>query len=73
LAVVGRYNAARQHGIDLTLLIEQLRLTPAERVRRMELAAQAAQQIQGAALISRDDEINILRELESLLEAQEPE
>jgi hypothetical protein len=44
-----RIEAAWKHGIDLTLLIEQLRLTPAERVRRMHLAAQAAEQIQGAA------------------------
>lgn len=44
-----RIEAAKKHGIDLTLLIEQLRLTPAERVRRMHLAAQSAEQIKGTA------------------------
>lgn len=44
-----RIEAAKEYGIDLTLLIEQLRLTPAERVRRMHLAAQAAEQVRGAA------------------------
>jgi hypothetical protein len=29
-----RIAAAQQYGVDLTLLIENLRLTPAERVRR---------------------------------------
>jgi hypothetical protein len=34
-----RIAAAKEYGIDLTLLIEQLRLSPAERVRQLELAA----------------------------------
>ena len=44
-----RMEAARQYGVDLTLLIEQLRLTPAERVRRMHLAAQTVEKVRGAA------------------------
>jgi hypothetical protein len=31
-----RIEAAQKYGIDLTLLISSLRLTPAERARRME-------------------------------------
>ena len=44
-----RMEAARQFGIDLTLLIEQLRLTPAERVRRMHDVCQAAEDARGSA------------------------
>jgi hypothetical protein len=44
-----RIEAAQNFGIDLTLLIEKLRLTPAERVRRMHPAANAAEQVRGAA------------------------
>jgi hypothetical protein len=46
-----RIEAAKRHGIDLTLLIEQLRLTPSERVRRMHLTAQTAERARGAARI----------------------
>jgi hypothetical protein len=48
-AAGGAIEAAAQYGIDLTLLIEQLRLTPAERVRKMHQAAQTAEIIRGAA------------------------
>jgi hypothetical protein len=34
-----RIAAARDYGVDLTLLIEHLRLTPAERLKRLEYAA----------------------------------
>ena len=44
-----RIEAARKFGIDLTLLIEQLRLTPAERVRKMHEACQLAEQLRGVA------------------------
>jgi len=44
-----RIEAAQKFGVDLTLLIEQLRLTPAERVRRMHSAAQAAEKVRGSA------------------------
>ncbi len=44
-----RLEAAQKHGIDLTLLIEQLRLTPAERVSRMLSAVEAAESVRGAA------------------------
>jgi hypothetical protein len=41
--------AAKEYGIDLTLLIEKLRLTPAERVERMMNACIAAEELRGAA------------------------
>ena len=44
-----RIEAAQRFGVDLTLLIEQLRLSPAERARRMHEAAQAAEQARGVA------------------------
>ena len=34
-----RIEAAQKYGIDLTLLVEQLRLTPAERGRKLKSAA----------------------------------
>jgi hypothetical protein len=48
-----RSAAARESGVDLTLLIEQLRLTPAERVRRMHELAQVAESVRGAARLDR--------------------
>jgi hypothetical protein len=44
-----RIEAAQKYGIDLTLLIEQLRLTPDERVRSLQKASQCAEQVQGLA------------------------
>jgi hypothetical protein len=44
-----RIEAARHFGIDLNLLIANLRLTPAERVSRMHAACVAAEQIRGIA------------------------
>jgi hypothetical protein len=44
-----RIEAAKEFGIDLTLLIEQLRLTPAERASRMHDLAQLADRVRGAA------------------------
>jgi hypothetical protein len=44
-----RIEAARNHGIDLTLLVEQLRLTPAERARKLELASRVLEQVRGTA------------------------
>jgi hypothetical protein len=44
-----RIEAARDHGIDLTLLVEQLRLTPAERARKLERASTVLDQVRGAA------------------------
>ena len=41
--------AARDFGIDLTLLIEQLQRSPDERVRRLQEAMQAIEHIRGAA------------------------
>ena len=45
----GRIEAAKTYGIDLTLLIEQLRLTPAERARKLELASTALESVRGVA------------------------
>ena len=48
-----RIEAAQKFGIDLTLLIEKLRLSPEERVRRMHDAANTAEQVRGAARLKR--------------------
>ncbi len=45
----GRIEAAKEYGIDLTMLIEQLRLTPAERARKLEAAVTVLQRIRGTA------------------------
>ena len=41
--------AAKKYGIDLTLLIEQLRLTPVERVAKLQRAAQSLEKVRGIA------------------------
>ena len=41
--------AAREFGIDLTLVIERLRLTPEERVRELQRAMNSLAKIRGAA------------------------
>jgi len=41
--------AAQKYGIDLTLLIEQLRLTPAQRIERLEAATESLEKIRGIA------------------------
>jgi hypothetical protein len=43
-----RIEAAKNYGVDLTLLVEQLRLTPAERVRKLERASTALENVRGA-------------------------
>ncbi len=40
---------AKAYGIDTTLLISQLRLTPDERARKLQRAAMAQKKIRGAA------------------------
>ena len=45
----GRIEAAKKFGVDLTLLIEQLRLDPGERARRLQDLAQTAERVRGAA------------------------
>ncbi len=45
----GEIEAARRFGVDLTLLVERLRLTPAERVRELHEACAAAGGVRGAA------------------------
>jgi hypothetical protein len=44
-----RMDAARKYGIDLTLLAEQLRLTPAERAQKLERASKALEKVRGVA------------------------
>jgi hypothetical protein len=44
-----RIEAAKKYGIDMGLLIEQLRLTPAERAEKAESASEAVQQMRGIA------------------------
>ena len=46
----GRIEAARAHGIDLTLLIERLRKTPEERVRDLQRAVNVIEAARGKAL-----------------------
>ena len=45
----GKVAAARDFGVDLTLLVEQIKLSPAERARRMHALAQTAEAMRGAA------------------------
>ncbi len=44
-----RTESAARSGVDLTLLMEQLRLTPAERARKAEMACVALDKIRGLA------------------------
>jgi hypothetical protein len=44
-----RIEAARTHGTDLTLLLEQLRLTPEQRAEKLEVTSTALEQVRGAA------------------------
>ncbi|BDC51915.1 hypothetical protein F183_A42300 [Bryobacterales bacterium F-183] len=45
-----KIEAARDFGIDLTLLMENLKLSPAQRAEQMLAACQAADQLRGIAL-----------------------
>jgi hypothetical protein len=45
----GRIETARTHGVDLTLLIERLRKTPAERVRDLQRAVNSLEVMRGRA------------------------
>jgi hypothetical protein len=44
-----RIEAAKKFGIDLTLLIENLRLSPAERVEQLHGACTVMEEVRGAA------------------------
>lgn len=44
-----KVEAAKKYGIDLTLLIEQLRLSPAERVRKMHDFCDSMEKVRGIA------------------------
>ena len=52
-AAGSRIEAARARGVDLSLLIAQLRLTPAERVRNMHALCALAEEVRGAARCGR--------------------
>ena len=41
--------AASEFGVDVTLLIEQIKLSPAERARHMHALAQTVESVRGAA------------------------
>lgn len=41
--------AAKSFGVDISILVEQLKLSPAERARRMHLLAQSAEALRGRA------------------------
>ena len=45
----GKVEAAKCFGVDVSLLLEQLRLTPGDRVRSMQQAAETAERLRGAA------------------------
>ena len=47
----GRIEAAREHGIDLTLLVERLRQTPEERVRDLQRIINDLEGMRGKARI----------------------
>ncbi len=44
--------AAQKFGIDLTLLVERLRMTPEERLRALQQAMRVFAQIRGAARVT---------------------
>ncbi len=45
----GKVEAASHFGVDVTLLIEQIKLSPADRARRMHNLAAAAESVRGSA------------------------
>ncbi|MEP7352659.1 MAG: hypothetical protein ABI824_05460 [Acidobacteriota bacterium] len=45
----GKIEAAKQFGVDVTLLIEQIKLSPAERAQRMHGLAQSVESVRGTA------------------------
>jgi len=48
-AAGSRIEAAKKYGIDLTLLLAQLRLSPAERAWELEDASSALESVRGVA------------------------
>lgn len=46
-----RIAAARDYGVDLTLVLEQLRLSPAERARQMLAVCQQVERARGRARV----------------------
>ena len=50
----GKIAAARDYGVDLTLLIERLRRTPDERIRDLQKAMRNLEASRGRARVKRD-------------------
>ena len=50
----GRIEAARAHGIDLSMLVERLRKTPEERVRDLQRAAADLETLRGKGRVLPD-------------------
>ena len=50
----GRIEAARDYGVDLTLLVERLRKTPEERVRDLQNAALGLEALRGKGRVRPD-------------------
>lgn len=44
-----KFDQAKKYGIDLSLVVEQLRLSPAERVRQMASLSRSAERLRGIA------------------------
>jgi hypothetical protein len=51
----GRIEAARDHGVDLTLLVERLRKTPEERVRDLQRAIDALEALHDKGRVPSDE------------------
>ena len=45
----GKIEAATECGVDVTLLIEQIKISPAERASKMHALAQSAESVRGIA------------------------
>ena len=68
-----RIEAAQKYGVDLTLLVEQLRLTPGERARKLERFSKAIEKVRHSKRAAgREKDLSALPELESLLEGEGP-
>ena len=50
----GAIAAARDYGIDLTLIMERLKETPDQRVRNLQIAMKDVEELRRAMRISRD-------------------
>jgi hypothetical protein len=51
----GRIEAAREYGVDPTLLVERLRKTPEERVRDLQRAVNTPEALRGKGRVHSDE------------------